>query len=726
MKSLSVFLKDIGASLKKPKVFIPILVVLFIPVLYSGMFLTAFWDPYGKMNELPVAVVNQDQGAEFESKSLHVGDDLVTELKKSDDFDWTFVTRQEAEQGMKDNKYYMTIVIPEDFSSKATTLMDDQPEPARLIFEPNEGYNFLAAQIGGTAIKQIKTEVSAKVTEAYTETLFGQVEKISSGLGEAGSGAGDLNDGASKLDAGVAKMKENLAKLTKGTGKLASGLAPLEQGTGTLNAGVQQFHQGATKLSSGLDQLSVIGKKLKTGALAVEQGGVKLGVGLNSSLQGTKKLQAGIQASEQGSAKLTAGLEQTYAGSSKVTEGAKGVAQGLEQLVKASPELAQSPAVQKLLAASQAVAEGSEQVTKSQQQLIQGSKQLQGVQGQLLSGSKQVVAGNQQLVQGVDQMQTGHKQLSQGLQQFTAKLDEAAAGGKKLAVGSQALASGTERLQGGLNQFSGGVKTLDSNVGRLGQGAGQLQNGMNKIAAGTGELATKLNEAAEKASSVKATDNLISMYAQPIKIEENKINEVPNYGTGFSPYFLSLGLFVGALITTLVIPMRGSAVEDASGWNRFVSRTLSFTIMGLIQSVLAVLLVLYGLGLEVKSVPMFYLFTFITSLCFMFIIQAIVTWLDQPGRFVAILLLIFQLTTSAGTFPLELIPGWMKAFNPWLPMTYSVTGYKAVISSGDFHVAWTQIGALAIFAVIFLALTCVYFLSHSRGENLEQNEAVMA
>ncbi|MGV2806494.1 DUF3533 domain-containing protein, partial [Clostridium perfringens] len=138
-----------------------IIAVLFIPVMYSGMFLGAFWDPYGKMEDLPVAVVNNDQGAVFEEKTLHAGEDLVAELKKGKDFNWQFVDRQEAEQGMKDNKYYMTISIPENFSQQATTLMDEHPQPAQIVFEPNEGYNFLAAQIGGSAVKQIQAKVSA-------------------------------------------------------------------------------------------------------------------------------------------------------------------------------------------------------------------------------------------------------------------------------------------------------------------------------------------------------------------------------------------------------------------------------------------------------------------------------------------------------------------------------------------------------------------------------------
>lgn len=721
MKSMSVFFKDLGASFKKPKVIIPILVVLFIPVLYSGMFLTAFWDPYGKMNELPVAVVNEDIGAEYEGKSLQAGQDLVDELKKNDDFSWRFVTREEADRGMKNDEYYMKIVIPEDFSSKATTLMDEQPQPAKLVFEPNEGYNFLASQIGGTAVKEIKAKVSAKVTEAYTETLFEQVEKISGGLSDAGSGASTISDGAVQLDEGALKLKENLAKLVEGTNKLQSGVSPLADGIATLSQGAKELKGGASSLASGLNQLSAAQKQLEDGAVQAHEGGVQLHTGLQASLQGAEKLQAGLTAAEQGSAKLQTGLEASLQGSGQVAEGAKGVAHSLEQLTKANSELAANPEVQKLLAASKAVAEGSEQVAAGQQELLKGARELHGAHGQLLQGSEQLVQGQQQLAQGAGQLIGGQEQLASGLQQFGAKLSEAAAGGQSLASGAAQLSGGAEQLQGGVGQLTGGVSTIANGSKQLAGGAGELKDGMDKLASGSEELASKLNEAAEQTSGVKKSDELVSMYAQPIEVEEHKINEVPNYGTGFSPYFLSLGLFVGALISTLVVPVRGSSVAEATGWNRFVSRALAFTGMSLVQSILSAALVLYVLKLEVHSVPMFYLFTFVTSLCFMFIIQALVTWLDNPGRFLAILILIFQLTTSAGTFPLELIPDWMKVLNPLLPMTYSVIGYKAVISSGDFGIAWQNIGILAGFGAVFLILTLLYFL---RREN--RNEASMA
>jgi len=712
MKSMSVFFKDLASSFKKPKVIIPILVVMFIPVLYSGMFLKAFWDPYGKMDEIPVAVVNEDRGAEYEGTNLQAGNDLVEELKKNAAFGWEFVTREQANEGMKNNDYYMTLVIPSNFSEQATTLMDDQPQPAEIIYEPNEAYNFLAAQIGGTAVKEIKSKVSAKVTEAYTDVLFDQVEKISSGLGDAGEGATEINDGAVKLDEGAQKLKENLAKMVDGSVKLQDGISPLTEGVGSLNKGAGDLKTGATSLASGLNQLADANKQLLNGAAAANEGGNQLKTGLGASLNGANALAQGLKQSEQGSASLVTGLESSAQGSTKVAEGAKAVAQGLEQLTQASPELAANPAVKQLLAASQAVATGSEQVAQGQQQLLKGSKDLHGAQQQLVQGSEQLVQGQEQLAQGAAKLTEGQGQLVGGLKQFGTKLNEAATGGSQLATGAGALSEGAKKIEGGMGQLSSGVATLADGSKQLDEGAGELKDGTSKLSEGSGELASKLNEAADETSSVKKSDALVDMFAQPVDIDEQKMNEVPNYGTGFSPYFLSLGLFVGALISTLVVPLRSSSVSEASGWNRFVSRSLSFTGMSLFQSLFAVVLVLYGLKLEVQNVPMFYLFTFVTSLCFMFIIQALVTWLDNPGRFLAILLLIFQLTTSAGTFPVELLPTWMKAFNPFMPMTFSVKGYKAVISSGEMSVAWGQMGILIGVAVVFLALTLVYFLAH--------------
>lgn len=755
MKSLSVFAKDVGAAVRNRKVLVTILAVLFIPVLYSGMFLGAFWDPYGKMDELPVAVVNNDTGAEFEGKTLQVGDDLVAELEKSKAFHWEFVDESQAEQGMKDNKYYMTIIIPDNFSKQATTLLDEHPEPARIVYKPNEGYNFLAGQIGGTAVKEIQAKVSAKVTEAYTETLFAQVEKVSGGLSEAGDGANRLSEGAVELDEGAVKLKENLAKLADGTLELQQGIAPLAEGVQELNSGAGSLKTGASSLAAGLEQLQSGHSQLLAGAEEAGQGGAKLQAGLESAAQGSAELKEGLQANKAGAEELAQGAQSAYEGSrqleqglnqsleatASLEQGAKSVADGLKKLVDSNPELAASPEVEQLLAASQALAAGTSELNAGQKQLAQGAAglaegtaQLQGGAGklsagaeQMAQGGEQLAAGSQELLAGVKQLNAGQGQLVDGMKLFGSKLGEAAAGGKVLAGGAEKLSEGTGQLAAGAGKLGDGVATLADGSRQLDSGAGELVGGMDSLKEGSGELAEKLNEAADKTSSIHTTDETVTMFAGPVQVEEHKVNEVPNYGTGFSPYFLSLGLFVGALISTIILPIRDTTVPNATGWNRFVSRALSFAGMGLIQSLLAVIVMLYGLKLEVQSVPLFYLFSFITSLSFMFLVQMFVTWLDQPGRFVVIIILIMQLTTSAGTFPVELIPDWMKVLNPLLPMTYSVLGFKDVVSTGNFDGMWSSAAVLIGFGVGSLILTSIYFLiRYNRNRSAESSTTATA
>ncbi|MBP2000704.1 putative membrane protein [Paenibacillus shirakamiensis] len=738
MKLLSVFAKDIKAGVKKPLTLVSFIAVIFIPILYCGMYLSAFWDPYGHLDELPVAIVNQDKGATYDGKALHVGTDLVDELKKTKDFKWIFVNNDQANKGMDDNQYYMKITIPENFSSQATTLMNDHPQPADLVYEPNGNYNFVAGQIGNTAMKDLKSKISAKVTEAYTNSLFDKITEISSGLKEAGNGAGDLHTGAGKLEDGATKLKENLSKLVSGTSELQNGLSPLKNGALQIHSGTADLSTGAHNLSGGLDKLNAAHQQLQSG-VSQSSGGVKqlsqglhsalagntkLNQGAHASADGAAKLQQGLQASETGATKLNQGLQSSVEGSNKVAQGAKGVAQGLEQLAKSNPALAQDPSVQKLLAASQAVAQGSEQLAAGQTQLAEGSEQLaagskklsQGADqlatgtSQLAKGSDQLVAGNKKLVSGADKLNAGSTKIEQGMKQFGSKLSEAATGSHTLAAGTTKLESGSNSLVQGIQKLGGGVNTLASGSVKLNDGAGELKNGMGDLVSGSGKLADKLTEAAHKTGDVKTTDETVTMYAQPVKVTEDTSKKVKNYGTGIAPYFLSISLFVGSLISTIIISMRGTTVEGATGWQRFFSRAFTFMLMSILQSLILDTIVLELIDLKVQSIPLFYLFTLATSFAFMMIIQAIVTWLDQPGRFVVVILMVMQLTTSAGTFPLELLPNWMKPINPWLPMSHSVTGFKAVIASGDYSVMWRQFDLLLIYGVSFLLLTLAYFL----------------
>src|SRR5699024_7414669 len=238
-----------------------------------------------------------------------------------------------------------------------------------------------------------------------------------------------------------------------------------------------------------------------------------------------------------------------------------------------------------------------------------------------------------------------------------------------------------------------GAGDVTEGMGTLNEGIGTLADGSNDLSEGSGELSEKLGEAADEASITTSEKNS-QMMSNPVVVEQAGVNEVPNYGTGFSPYFLSLGLFVGALLLSIVYPMRSAAGKPENAFQWFASKAIMLFTVGIIQALIACAILLWGLGLEVESVPLFLIFAIITSITFITLIQFFVTSFDNPGRFVAIIILILQLTTSAGTFPLELIPESLQTVNLFLPMTYTVAGFKAVISSGDVAVMWQNAGVL--------------------------------
>ena len=211
--------------------------IIVIPMLYSGIFLGSMWDPYGNADKIPVAVVNEDNKVTYNGSSLHIGEDLVANLKKAKEMDFCFVDAAKASQGLKDGSYYMIITIPENFSSNATTLMDKHPKKMELRYTTNPGTNYIASKMDETAIAKIREQISATVTKTYADTLFSNVQVLSSGLKTAGKGGQKIQNGLSDSIAGNQTITDNL-------NTLASSTLTFQDGSETLKQGLQAYTDG--------------------------------------------------------------------------------------------------------------------------------------------------------------------------------------------------------------------------------------------------------------------------------------------------------------------------------------------------------------------------------------------------------------------------------------------------------------------------------------------------
>ncbi|SIT83980.1 YhgE/Pip domain-containing protein [Edaphobacillus lindanitolerans] len=701
------------------KMLIAIIAVLLVPVLYAGMLLWAFWDPYDRLPDLPVAVVNADKGADFEGRQLDIGNEVTDKLMESKEFNFIEMTPEEGEKALDGHDVYMLIEFPSNFSEHATTLLDEQPEKLSIEYRPNEGLNFLSGQIGETAMEKIRSEVNEQIVAVYSEQLFDAIAEMGDGFGEASDGAGQLEDGAKELHNGASDLKGYLEQL-------AGGSLELVDGTDRLVAGTSEAAQGAGKLDEGLSALSAGSGRLRSGADEAANGAAALKSGVQEYTAGVSRLKEGIAAANSKDGDLIAALGQLKSGASRVDgsvgeleTGAGQVHQGIEALAgQLEPILKQlSPeqqaqlngTLEQLKQGSGAVSAGLSSLGEGTGSLAAGIGEAESGAGQLAEARKQIQAGaaeldgsSAKLVEGAGSLAAGNAQLASG----AAELD---AGIQSANEGSRSLASGLGSLLEGSGQLKAGTSELAQKSGELASGSGKLVSGTEELADGSGTLREKLADAHDTAGGVKANDDTIDMASAPVQVEKDSIDHVPNYGTGFTPYFLSLGLFVGALLITIVFPLVEPAVRPVNGWRWAGSKIAILAVVGLIQALAAVAVVIMALGLDAVEPGWLIASAIITSYTFLAIVQFLVSSMGDPGRFIAIILLVLQLTTSAGTFPLELIPEPLQWLNAGLPMTYSVQAFKAAISSGNADLALFSNGILLAFMAGALILTVTYF-----------------
>ncbi|KJD53970.1 hypothetical protein UZ38_29830, partial [Bacillus amyloliquefaciens] len=549
---MNVFKNQWRELITNKKLLISVIGVLFIPLIYSSIFLAAYWDPYGNVDQLPVAVVNSDKGTTYEGKDLHIGDDLVKELKKNDKFDWHFTTKEKALRGLQNEEYYMVVEIPENFSKDASTVMDKHPKKLNLIYHTNAGRNYVGAQISDKAIEQLQHSVGSEITEQYAEVIFDNFGKIAKGLGEASEGAGKLDKGLKDAKEGSEKLKKNLEKLAKSQiqfnkdgmekfgaafntlndkiHELDSGLAQFLEKSGQLHSGAQQLQQGMPQIVAGLEQMNEKAQMISKLEEAISNEKIQQ---LETALSNAEKAKKEISQISKNIDELEAALKNQHSEVKQIIESSNMLTQeqkaALMKQVDEKMGTVKLPEFDKLKAQIPDVSELPD---------LSGLKQK-------LEELKRVPSDVNKLYKGSQKIQQGLDALTNGLGAYNEKFAEAKSGSSKIAEGSQTLVGKFGDLQSAADKLKDGSS-------KLAEGAKSLDEGLGKLSDGSGELFDKLSDAADQTGDIQAGDENYNMFSDPVDVKGDKIDPVSNYGTGLTPYILSLGLFVGALMITVV------------------------------------------------------------------------------------------------------------------------------------------------------------------------------
>ena len=162
-----IFRRDLKRILRNPAALLVIIGVSIIPSLYAWFNIVANIDPYANTSGIKVAVANNDQEASSNGLSINAGDEIITNLKENDQLGWTFVSEDEAVEGVRSGKYYAAIVIPDNFSESLLSVLSGKLNTPELEYYINEKANAIEFYL----IQNGYVDMKRKVTDKYRQDV---------------------------------------------------------------------------------------------------------------------------------------------------------------------------------------------------------------------------------------------------------------------------------------------------------------------------------------------------------------------------------------------------------------------------------------------------------------------------------------------------------------------------------------------------------------------------
>ncbi|WP_086697930.1 YhgE/Pip family protein, partial [Streptomyces tricolor] len=639
--------------------------LLVLPLLYGALYLWSFWDPYGRLDRIPVALVNDDKGATAGGKRITAGDDIVDGLRDSRTFEWHEVSDEEARAGVEDGTYYLSLTMPADFSSRIASSSGDSPETGALRVRTNDANNYIVGQISRTVFNEVRSAASTKASRTFLDKIFVSFSDIHDKTVTAARGADKLNSGLGKAEKGSKDLADGLKDAKGGSGKLAKGLKKLDTGSADLKKGSRQVADGTQALADKVNDVHAkAGPFLRTNEKTI---GDTARLVSHSAKAVKDNLEVLV--------KLAPGAAKTAHASSAV----------LDEVYRArceTPALP-DPACPDLKRAKKAAASVATIADDLNTLIADQNGDLKTMRANLGTLQKQA-----------DALAERAPHLSEDVEDAVKKIN-------KLNTGAHQVAAGAEKLHTGLGTARTGAARLDKGIGTAKSGAETLNGGLYKLSDGSGKLAGGLHSGAKKIPDYdkQDRDRRTGVMADPVQLASHDLHKAPNYGTGFAPYFIPLSLWVGAMVAYMLIPPlnRRALAAGASAWRIALAGWLPVVAVGVLQVGALMAVLHWAVGLQMLRAAGTIGFLCLVTACFAAIVQWLNARFGAAGRILVLALLMLQLTSAGGTYPVQTSPGFFNAIHPYLPMSHIVEALRRLITGGGLGPVWQACGVLAAF-----------------------------
>ena len=703
---IEIFRNDIKEVFRKTNTWIIIVGLIFLPSMYAWLNILSSWDPYGHTNNIKVAVTSEDDGATVDGKELNLGKSLVEGLKNNKNLDWQFVSnKQEAEDGVRIGNYYASIVVPKNFSQDMTSVSRTEPQRATIEYTVNEKINAISPKITNSGASAIANNISKNFVETANGIIF---EKLH--------------------EAGV-KFEENLPSIEKAKEeifKLNDNFSTYES---TLSELIGKVEYGYNILNNVQNTLPEIDRVATNSIMIADKAGITI-----NNIQGFNE-------------RLLPIINNHLSVVEEVSKEANIIAKELQQKPDKTEEIkARQKALDSRLQASterlQLVKNIFEYFNKlSSERLFNNQLERVTTLSNDITTIKEV---NNNIYNKMDHYDEIADTVKEEFVNKSARVNEVSSNmNSKLNVEvapliSQVLSKAEVNIDKVSGIISGAQGELPAVERKLSETEVKISNAYGKLLSLQAQMPSAKSKIQKLTDEIKKADsgidknqlfNLLKVdykqqaefFANPVKLQENKLYHIENYGSAMTPFYTVLSIWVGSLLMSSLLTTK---VEDEENkykpYQKYFGRGLLFVIISLFQTLIITLGDMYVLGTQATSPFRFVIFALLISLLFSSIIYTIVCILGNVGKAVCIVLLVLQLGSSGGTFPIQMTSEFFQALYPKVPFTYSIGLLREAVGGVYIPAVERDIKILFIYLIIVLVGGAILVSLKARSAKLSR------
>ncbi|MDK8827807.1 YhgE/Pip domain-containing protein [Corynebacterium sp. MSK012] len=710
--------------------------LVLIPLLFTCFNVLASWEPFENTEKLKIAVASNDRGhrTDIGAIDVNLGNEVLSKLSRNHEIDWQITDSEDAIDGTKSGDYYAAIVLPENFSTELMTFYVRGTKAPKLTLYTNEKKNALSSIITSKGASGVIQEIDKNFTQVVASVGLGVITSLDEYLNTSDSKQA-LTRVQNRVDDTAARLRSG-AQTARSLSTLVETTVPLVETADSIleNAGARMdiLRNGSGDGNVAGDLEAAVGNVRGSVSTALDA--------TQASYEGVRdrvnELVDGTQATSGATADTFDAMAAKFG---QQADGLTAMRDRLEDTVGAVVPGIAKPGY------DHAISDLNTSIARTR-----------GLQESFSAVAADLRGGRD----------TGSS-ISQAKDAFTAAI--AAVENAKNSY-EQNLRPQIDALSEPVSRLSNDIEVIGEDIrGIRGTISGSPVDTLRKTSAATMGLSTRFDDLAARFDEIhnaleEAKDTgdlsriaeavgddpsaLAAQLAAPVQVEEDPVFPVQSFGAGMAPFYATLALWIGALLSSVLIRTTvrsrdgqkvgddeaenvvSDAVDDAQGdaasdeideptsdaqinaaqaedytrVEKYFGRFATFASVGLVQSTLMVLGLQVYVGIEPAHRFLMLLAGWVISLVFMMIVFSFVFTFDNAGKAICVLLLVMQVSAAGGAYPLPLVPQWVQNISPWLPGTYAIDMFRSSIAGIYEADYWKLMFMLALFIIPSLIL----------------------